>query len=90
MKRRFGKKLFNLGWLRSFFPRSLKFPVSFPTTDWEIILADNKLEENRCQIMWRITTIAILVSATFYSPDIRLLKLGRGTPSIVWSVRDLE
>ncbi|OQE14313.1 hypothetical protein PENFLA_c039G01584 [Penicillium flavigenum] len=91
LKRLFDKKLFNLEWLRSLFRRSLKFPVSFPKAGWDVIPADEKVEEEQMPTFY---------DENFYFPvtigDILLSryqavgKLGWGTTSTVWLVRDLE
>ncbi|CAG8108410.1 unnamed protein product [Penicillium nalgiovense] len=87
LKSLFGKKLFNLEWLRNLFTRSLKFPVSFPKAGWDVIPADEKVEEEQMPTFY---------DENFYFPEILLSryqavgKLGWGTTSTVWLVRDTE
>jgi hypothetical protein len=91
LKRLFGKKLFNLEWLRSLFRRSLKFPVSFPKAGWDIIPADEQVEEEHMptfhdENFYFPVTIGDILLSRYQAVG----KLGWGTTSTVWLVRDLE
>ncbi|CAI7582947.1 unnamed protein product [Penicillium glandicola] len=91
LKRLFGKKLFNLEWLRSLFRRSLKFPVSFPTTGWEIIPADDKIEEEQMPDVDKVNEYCNFAIGDILLSRYQVVgKLGWGTASTVWLVRDLE
>ncbi|KGO65109.1 hypothetical protein PITC_013680 [Penicillium italicum] len=91
LKRLFGKKLFDLEWLRSLFRRSLKFPVSFPTDGWEIIPADQKVEEEQMpNFLQEFHYFPVIIGNILLSRYQVVSKLGWGTSSTVWLVRDLE
>ncbi|OQE06538.1 hypothetical protein PENVUL_c017G05299 [Penicillium vulpinum] len=85
LKRLFGKKL------RSLFRRSLEFPVSFPTTGWEILPADKKLEEEQMPRYLEDTCYCHFIMGDILLSRYQIVgKLGWGTTSVVWLVRDLE
>lgn len=91
LKRLFGKKLFNLERLRSFFIGSLKFPVTFPTAGWEIIPADEKVEEQQMpDFLQQNVYLPVTIGDILLSRYQVVGKLGWGTTSTVWLVHDLE
>lgn len=91
LKRLFGRKLFNLEWLRILFRRSLKFPVSFPTAGWETLPADEKIEEEQMEaVLEENCYLPVDIGDILLSRYQVVGKLGWGTTSTVWLVRDLE
>ncbi|CAP92889.1 hypothetical protein E8E15_003667 [Penicillium rubens] len=91
LKRLFGKRLFNLEWLRSLFRRSLKFPVSFPKAGWAVIPADEKVEEEQMPGFYEQNYfLPVTMGEILLSRYQAVGKLGWGTTSTVWLVRDLE
>ncbi|KUM55368.1 hypothetical protein ACN42_g11924 [Penicillium freii] len=91
LKRLFGRKLFNLKWLRILFRRSLKFPVSFPTAGWETLPADEKIEEEQMEaVLGENCYLPVDIGDILLSRYQVVGKLGWGITSTVWLVRDLE
>ncbi|KAJ5159177.1 uncharacterized protein N7500_008828 [Penicillium coprophilum] len=91
LKRIFGKKLFNLEWLMGLFKRSLKFPVSFPTMGWEIIPTDEKIEEEQMPDFEEDCEFCMITIGDILLSRYQVVgKLGWGTTSTVWLVRDLQ
>lgn len=91
LKRLFGRKLFNLEWLRSLFRRSLKFPVSFPTAGWETIPDDETIEEEQIEeFLQQNGYLPVDIGDILLSRYQVVGKLGWGITSTVWLARDLE
>ncbi|CAG7969431.1 unnamed protein product [Penicillium nalgiovense] len=87
----FGEKLFNLEWLRNLFTRSLKFPVSFPKAGWDVIPADEKVEEEQMPTFYDENFyFPVTIGEILLSRYQAVGKLGWGTTSTVWLVRDTE
>ncbi|KAJ5186624.1 hypothetical protein N7449_011388 [Penicillium cf. viridicatum] len=80
-----------LEWLKRLFRRSLKFPVSFPTAGWETIPADDKIEEEQmADVLQQNYYLPVAIGDILLSRYQVVGKLGWGTTSTVWLVRDLE
>ncbi|KAK4866234.1 hypothetical protein LT330_008575 [Penicillium expansum] len=79
-----------LEWLKRLFG-SLKFPVTFPTAGWEIIPADEKVEEQQMpDFLQQNVYLPVTIGDILLSRYQVVGKLGWGTTSTVWLVHDLE
>ena len=79
-----------LRWLKSYVKRPPSPPIRFENTNYEVVGADSKLEEEHFEDYNTETYYPVCIGDVLASRYQVLGKLGFGVSSTVWLARDLE